>query len=108
MDRETLNKRINTGNFVETNGSIMRTLNVLATKYSRLKDIRYAVSGVSKAEIETSINYLNEAGYLHLREIDSRQATTLADTEFERLEAKITAQGIRLLAGTLTDECVEV
>ena len=38
MDRETLNKRINAGNFVETNGSIMRTLNVLATKYSRLKD----------------------------------------------------------------------
>mgnify|MGYP004640175833 CR=1 FL=1 len=26
MDRETLNKRINAGNFVETNGSIMRTL----------------------------------------------------------------------------------
>ena len=38
MDKETLNKRINAGNFVETNGSIMRTLNVLATKYSRLKD----------------------------------------------------------------------
>ena len=38
MDRETPNKRINAGNFVETNGSIMRTLNVLATKYSRLKD----------------------------------------------------------------------
>ena len=55
MDRETLNKRINAGNFVETNGSIMRTLNVLATKYSRLKDIRYAVSGVSKAEIEKQV-----------------------------------------------------
>ena len=108
MDRETLNRRINAGNFVETNGSIMRTLNVLATKYSRLKDIRYAVSGASKAEIETSINYLNEAGYLHLREIDSRQATTLADTEFEKLEAKLTSRGIQLLAGVIKDECVGV
>lgn len=108
MDRETLNKRINAGNFVETNGSIMRTLNVLVTKYSRLKDIRYAVSGVSKTGIETSINYLCEAEYLHLREIDSRQATTLADTEFERLEAKLTSRGIQLLAGVIKDECVEV
>mgnify|MGYP004583036785 CR=1 FL=1 len=108
MDRETLNRRINAGNFVETNGSIMRTLNILATKYSRLKDIRYAISGVSKTEIETSINYLCEAGYLHLREIDSRQATTLADAEFEKLEAKLTSRGIQLLAGVIKDECVEV
>ena len=71
MDKETLNRRISAGNFVENNGSVLRTVNILKTKFNRLKDIKYALN-IEKNDIENSINYLYEAGYLHLRNIDSK------------------------------------
>lgn len=107
MDKETLNKRISAGNFVENNGSVLRVVNILKTKFNRLKDIRYALN-IDKSDIENSINYLHEAGYLHLRTIDGHIASSLADSNFEDMEAKLTARGIQLLAGVIEDECVEV
>lgn len=107
MDKETLNRRISAGNFVENNGSVLRTVNILKTKFNRLKDIRYALN-IEKTDIENSINYLYEAGYLHLRNTESKQSSSLADTDFDELEGKLTARGIQLLAGVIQDECVEV
>ena len=107
MDKETLNKRISAGNFVENNGSVLRAVNILKTKFNRLKDIKYALN-IEKNEIENSINYLHEAGYLHLRNTESKQPSSLADDDFDVLEGKLTAKGIRLLAGVITDECDEI
>lgn len=107
MDKETLNRRISAGNFVENNGSVLRAVNILKTKYNRLKDIKYALN-IEKNDIENSINYLYEAGYLHLRNIDSKQPSGLADDDFDELEGKLTAKGIQLLAGVIQDECVEI
>ncbi|MDO5558114.1 MAG: type VI secretion protein [Oscillospiraceae bacterium] len=108
MDRETINKRISAGNFVENNGSVLRTINILKTQYNKLKTVCYALDGTEKGDIEKSVNYLYEAGYLHLRHITSKTPTSLADTDFEMIEAKLTAKGIQLLAGVITDSCVEV
>lgn len=108
MDKETLNKRIAAGNFVENNGAVLRTINTLKTKYNKLKLVSYALVDAEKTDIEKSVNYLYEAGYLHLRRIDSKAATSLADTDFDLIEAKLTAKGIQLLAGVIQDECVEV
>ena len=107
MDKATLNKRISAGNFVENNGSVLRAVNILKTKFNRLKDIKYALN-INKNDIENSINYLYEAGYLHLRTVDSHADTSLADSDFDDIEAKLTAKGIQLLAGVIGDECVEV
>ena len=107
MDKATLNKRISAGNFVENNGSVLRAVNILKTKFNRLKDIKYALN-IEKNDIENSINYLYEAGYLHLRTIDSHVDTSLADNDFDDIEAKLTAKGIQLLAGVIEDDCVEV
>lgn len=107
MDKATLNKRISAGNFVENNGSVLRAVNILKTKFNRLKDIKYALN-IEKNDIENSINYLYEAGYLHLRTIDSHADTSLADNDFDDIEAKLTAKGIQLLAGVIEDDCVEV
>lgn len=107
MDKETLNKRISAGNFVENNGSVLRAVNILKTKFNRLKDIKYALN-IEKNDIENSINYLHEAGYLHLRNIENKQSSSLADADFDMLEGKLTAKGIQLLAGVIQDECVEV
>ena len=108
MDRETINKRISAGNFVENNGSVLRTINILKTQYNKLKSVRYALNDTDKGDIEKSVNYLYEAGYLHLRHITSKAPTSLADTDFDMIEAKLTARGIQLLAGVITDNCVEV
>ena len=107
MDKETLNRRISAGNFVDNNGSVLRTVNILKTKFNRLKDIKYALH-IEKNEIENSINYLYEAGYLHLRNSETKQPSSLADTDFDELESKLTAKGIQLLAGVIQDECVEI
>ena len=107
MDKETLNRRISAGNFVENNGSVLRAVNILKTKYNRLKDIKYALN-IEKNDIENSINYLHEAGYLHLRNTENKQLSGLADDDFDELEGKLTAKGIQLLAGVIQDECVEI
>ncbi len=107
MDKAELNRRISAGNFVENNGSVLRAINILKTKFNRLKDIKYALN-IEKNDIENSINYLYEAGYLHLRAIDGHADTSLADTDFDDIEAKLTAKGIQLLAGVIEDDCVEV
>lgn len=107
MDKETLNRRISAGNFVENNGSVLRAVNILKTKFNRLKDIKYALN-IEKNDIENSINYLHEAGYLHLRNSENRQPSSLADDDFDVLEGKLTAKGIQLLAGVIQDECVEI
>ena len=108
MDKETLNRRISAGNFVENNGSVLRTVNLLKTKYNKLKSIQYALNNIDRNEISNSINYLYEAGYLHLRHTESKQPSSLADDDFDTLEGKLTAKGIQLLAGVIQDECVEV
>ncbi|MBQ8298009.1 MAG: type VI secretion protein [Ruminococcus sp.] len=107
MDKDELNRRIAAGNFVENNGAILRTINILKVKFNKLKSISYALD-VERGDIEKSVNYLYEAGYIHLRHIDTKRPTSLADTEFDKLEAKLTQKGIQLLAGVIEDECVEV
>ena len=76
---------------------------------NRAKQMKiYSTSDIKRSDIENSINYLYEAGYLHLRHTESKQPTSLADTDFDMIEGKLTAKGIQLLAGVIQDECVEI
>ena len=54
------------------------------------------------------MNYLHEAGYIHLRSILTKEPAALSDCEFDELEAKLTAKGISLLAGGISDPCIVV
>ena len=104
MDMEKQMQLIRAGNFKENNGSVMRTINMLRTQYHRLKSVEYALPNITKGEISDSVNYLYEAGYIHLRDI----VTKLADSDFDDLEAKLTAKGISLLAGGINDPCIKL
>ncbi|WP_243113144.1 type VI secretion protein [Ruminococcus sp. Marseille-P6503] len=106
MDMDKQMQLIKAGNFRENNGSVMRTVNMLRHKYHKLKSVKYALPDVSEGEVLDSINYLYEAGYIHLRSILTKEPATLADCDFEELEAKLTAKGISLLAGGITDPCI--
>ena len=108
MDMEKQMQLINAGNFKENNGSVMRTINMLRHKYHKLKSVKYALPDISEGEVLDSVNYLHEAGYIHLRNVITKQPCTLADCDFDDLEAKLTAKGISLLAGGVTDPCIIV
>ena len=43
-----------------------------------------------------------------MRNIRSKQPTTLADCDFEEIEAKVSADGIKIIACVRSDECIDV
>lgn len=108
MEIEKQMQLIKAGNFKENNGSVMRTINMLRHKYHKLKSVKYALPDISEGEVLDSVNYLHEAGYIHLRNVITKQPSTLADCDFDDLEAKLTAKGISLLAGGVTDPCIVI
>lgn len=106
-DKEALEK-IRTGRFVKNNGRVLRTINILRYKYEKLEEVLYALDDLKENEYLDSLNYLCESEYIQLRHIKNRQNTGLADAEWRELEAKLTDRGIKLLAGKIFDELVEV
>lgn len=108
MDMERQKRLISAGNFIENNGSVLRTINILRHEYHKLKSVKYALPNISEGEIIDSVNYLSEAGYIRLRNIETKALADLADTHFEDLEAKLTGNGIRLLAGAVIDPCIDI
>lgn len=107
FDKETLRKRIEASNFIQNNGGVLRAINILRCKFNKLKDIEYALD-IEHDEIVDSVNYLHESGYIKLRHTVSKQDTCLADSDFEDIEAKLSADGIKLIAGKKTDDCIEI
>lgn len=108
MDRDKEKRLLAAGNFVENNGRVLRTVNILRDKYNKLRTLSYALTDISEGEIRDCINYLQEAGYIHLRDITTKASGTLADNDYDELEAKLTATGIRLLAGKHDDPCIRI
>jgi len=105
-DKE-MGSKIRAGNFVENNGRVLRAINILRTKYNKLSGIKYALN-INEGEVADSVNFLHEEGYIHLRVIENKAPSSLADASFDMLEAKLTSKGIRLLAGGLSDNCINI
>ncbi len=101
-------ERIKQEKFSDNNSRVLRAINTLRTRYVRIKDLEYGLEpDMNKSEIIDSVNYLNEGGYIKLRETGSRrEVEDLADEEPERLEAKLTAKGIAFLNGKIDDPCI--
>ena len=103
---ETL-KKMRAAAFIRNNGRVLRVINILRHKYESLEDIKCALDNLDERHFLDCIHFLSEAGYIHLREMGSRETANLADTDYRRLEAKVTAQGIRLLGGEIQDKMVD-
>jgi|APHig6443717497_1056834.scaffolds.fasta_scaffold01846_17 hypothetical protein len=109
MNTDDLKARIRAGNFVDNNGRVLRTINILRTGYNKLKSIKYALEEISESEFLDSVNYLHEEGYIHLRNCVTKDpaVTGLADTDYKDLEGKLTGKGIKLLAGGIDDSLIK-
>ena len=109
MDNKELTDRIRQKKFFRNNGMVLKGINMLRTKYVLLSDLRYALEpNLTESELLDSINYLSEGGYINTRSSRTKQETTLADCPFEELEAKVSHEGIQIIACTRTDDCIEV
>ena len=111
MEKEALAAKIRAGNCITNNGRVLRTINVLRTKYNKLTGIHYALSEeMQPDQFQDSVNYLFEAEYIELRHVETKAiiGTGLADHSYKELEAKLTAKGIQLLAGAIRDPLIEV
>jgi hypothetical protein len=109
-EREELKQKIRAGNFVENNGRVIRVINILRHEYNKLTSIIYALPNIPEDEILDSVNYLFEAGYIHLRNSETKEHVLygLSDVDHKRLEGKLTAKGIQLLAYSIKDSLVKV
>lgn len=109
-DRDDIAKKIRAGNFVVNTGRVLRTINILRTKYNKLSGIKYALTDIEEDEFLDAVNFLHEAGYIHLRDVETKvpAITGLADMDYSELEAKLTDKGIRLLAGGINDPAVRI
>lgn len=111
MSNSLEKRKLNAGNFIENNGKVLRTINILRYKYNKLSGVERVLhdTGVAEDEFLDCINFLSDEGYIHLRQISSKSDAKLSDIDdFSSLEAKLTSKGIRLLAGGIDDNLIEV
>ncbi len=109
MEAKEMTDRIRQKKFFRNNGIVLKGINLLRTQYVALSEIRYALEPtISEPELRDCINYLSECRYIKMRNIRSKQDTTLADCEFDEIEAKVSAEGIKIIACVKADDCIDV
>ena len=109
MDNKEMQERIRQKKFFRNNGIVLKGINLLREKYVQLSELKYALEPtLTEQELRDSVNYLSESGYINMRNTRSKQMTTLADCDFYEIEAKVSADGIKIIACVKSDECIEV
>ena len=106
-EREYL-QAIKAKHFRKNNGEVLRNINILRARYSKLEDIKFVMKNVPENEFVDSVNYLYLSEYILLRKIKTKESADIADVPYELLEAKLSQKGIKLLEGSVTDNSVEV
>lgn len=94
--------------FRRNNRIVLQTINVMREDYTQLQCVADALEDtITISDVTDCVNYLTESGYVKLRIRGSHTAVAdLADAEFSKLEAKLTAKGIQLLNGSFDDPCI--
>ncbi len=112
MNRDEMMKQIRADAFPRNNGSVLTCINLLNRHgFSPLEKVRLGVEnwGIEKADFLDSIHFLKQSGYIETRTIDGKvPGVDLADYDYQEIEVRASAQGIRLMQGSIADECVKV
>lgn len=108
-EKELLKKKLRANNFVKNNRTVLEVINLLRHKCIQLTAVESVLRSrdISRDEFLDCINFLTEEKYITLREIESKKVTTLADAEWDILEAKVAGRGMRLLGGEIVDKMIE-
>lgn len=112
MSREEMMRQIRADAFPKNNGSVLTCINLLnRIGFSPLEQVRVGVSnwGIEKAEFLDSVHFLQQSEYIETRTIEGKtMGADLADYEYQELEVRVSSKGIRLMQGSISDECVKV
>ena len=110
MDKDKALELMRANRAKANNGVVLRTINLMRHQYERLADVKYALPEIAGGDYKDSINYLHQAGYIRLRLCNTKDVVKeFADIDdYTALEAKLTADGIRLLGGVSNDGMVDV
>lgn len=108
MDNEELQRRIKAGEFAENTGKVLRTINILIGKDIKLSSLQYALRDLTAADLAKSLYYLQDAGYLHARNVYSKEGADIASADYDDTEVRLTAKGMQLLMGYSSDPAVKV
>lgn len=112
MSRDEMMKQIRADAFPRNNGSVLTCINLLnRIGFSPLEQVRAGVNnwGVEKSDFLDSVHFLQQSGYIETRTIDGKvMGADLADHGYQELEVRVSAKGIRLMQGSMSDECVKV
>ena len=107
-NREKIQNKIETGNFIHFNGSVLRTLNIISDSRCRLSSLEYSFKGIDHYEFNDSIKYLYSSGYVELTDSENGNKTNFKEDRFDSTEISLTAKGIQVLRGAITDNCIDV
>lgn len=109
MESKEMTERIRQKKFFRNNAQVLKGINLLRTRFVSLAELKYALEPtMTEAELRDSVNYLSESGYINMRKIGTKENTTLADCDFNEIEAKVSADGIKIIACVRSDECIDV
>lgn len=112
MSREEMMRQIRADAFPKNNGSVLTCINLLnRIGFSPLEQVRVGVSnwGIEKAEFLDSVHFLQQSEYIETRTIEGKtMGVDLADYGYQELEVRVSSKGIRLMQGSISDECVKV
>lgn len=107
VNEKDIIRKMRADSFVKNNGVVLRAINIGRITYNRLEQLRNALEpDIDKADFCDCVNYLAESKYITLRRCDNKQPANIADDDIDDIEAKVSAEGIKLLAGKTADPCV--
>ena len=109
MNAEKIQKDIAYSKFFHMNGTILRTLNVLDDSRCTLSSLEFVFKGHTEHnEFIESVKYLSVSGYINLRNCDTGTPTEFRTDKFNDTEMSLSAKGIQVLRGMITDNCINV
>lgn len=107
MNEQDIIKKMRADNFVNNNGVVLRAINIGRINYNKLAPLcRVLAPDIDSTEFCDCINYLSESGYIILRRSDNKLPANISDDNVDDIEAKVSPNGIRLLAGKISDPCI--
>lgn len=107
-NHEQIRQKIDTGDFMHINGSVLRTLNVISDSRCSLSSLEYAFGNINRYRLMDSIKYLDSSEYVELTNSENGKKTAFKADQFKNTDISLTAKGVQVLRGVLADNCIEI
>ncbi|MGP1563240.1 hypothetical protein [Filifactor alocis] len=105
---DKIKRDIQTAEFAENNGRIIRTVNVLRGKWIRLSSVRDVLDDINLADLEQSLIYLERSEYIAVRDIETKIPVEVEQADYSGCEVSLTKKGIDVALYFIKDAAVKV